>query len=222
VGSRTDQTIAGLAGPPTGTRTDYLWCDIQPDSATWTLSVINATAAAGRTGLAIATLTVPANATLASQFTITAASALLERRLLWHGTTNDSNTRTATSWTSAVTLISATATCLPGHWYRVKLRADAFMPLSSSALAARAGIGYRAQGAADSTSALYRSSAKQCPAANYFTAIEAEYTFMHPIASAAVARNFDGRWWVGGGSYKVSGATDGGACISMSVEDMGL
>jgi hypothetical protein len=222
VGSRTDQTVTGLAGPPTGTRTDYLWCDIQPDSATWTLSVINSTAASGRTGLPVATLTVPANATLASQFTIAPNVAGLEKRLLATVATNDTSTRTATAWSGATTLITAVATMLPGHYYRVRTRADAFMAVGSGGQAARAGIGYRAAGAADSTSALQRSTCIQFPDVNQPSGIECEYLFGYPVASAVVQRQFDGRWWVGAGSYKVSGRTDGGAAISMSIEDLGM
>lgn len=221
VGSRTDQTVAGLAGPPTGTRTDLLWCDIQPDSATWSLSVINQSAATGRSGLALATLTVPANATLASQFTIAPSQAGLEKRMLYAFATNDTNVRTATAWSGAITLITGVATMLPGHYYRVKTKADSFMAVAAGGQSARAGIGYRAAGAADSTSALQRSTCIQLPGLSQPSVVECEYTFGYPWASASVQRQFDGRWWVGGGSYQVSGRTDQGAVISMTIEDLG-
>jgi|SRR5215467_2150633 len=222
VGSRAPQTVTGLVGPATGSRVDYIWCDVQPDSGTWQLTVINATAATGRTGVALATLTVPANATLASQMTISPNPAGLEKRLLATFATTDTNQRTATAWTGAITLVTAVATCLPGHYYRVKTMADAFMAVTSAAVAARAGIGYRVAGAADNTSTLYRSRTLQLPGINQPSGLGCEYVFGHPAASAAVSRNFDGRWWVGGGTYQVSGRTDGGAVISISVEDLGL
>jgi len=223
IGSRTAQVVTGLAGPGSGTRVDYIWADVAPDSATWTLSVINASAAAGRTGVIVATLTVPANATLASQFTIApAAISATEQRLLATAGTTDTVNRVATSWAAAITVITAVATVQPNHYYRVRLITDSFMPLNAGALAARGGIGYRVAGAADSTSQLFRSTCIQCPVANGPTFIVVEYVFRHPPASAAVARNFDGRFWIGGsGNYQVNGRTDGGASLTISVEDMG-
>jgi hypothetical protein len=221
VGSRVDQTVTGLAGPASGTRTDYVWCDVQPDLATWSLTVINASAAAGRSGIPLATLTVPANATLASQFTIATTDTTLERRLLASVGTTDTSTRTATSWVSAGTVISAVATVQPGRYYRVRLITDSFMALGAAATAARGGIGYRVAGGADASSALYRSSCLALPSPNQPEQLIVEYVFRHPPGSAAVARNFDGRFWVGGGSFQVCGRTDGGAALTMSVEDLG-
>src|SRR5215467_15350155 len=34
IGSRTAQVVTGLAGPGSGTRVDYIWADVAPDSAT--------------------------------------------------------------------------------------------------------------------------------------------------------------------------------------------
>ena len=221
VGSRTDQVVTGLAGPGSGSRVDYIWADVQPDLATWTLSVINASAAAGRTGVAVATLTVPANATLASQFTIAAtAIGATEQRLLASVGTTDTGVRTATTWAAATTVITAPATVQPNHYYRVRLITDSLMPLGAAAVAMRGGIGYRVAGAADTTSVLYRS-ATLAGTVNQPSLLAVEYVFRHPPGSAAVARSFDGRFWVGGGSFQVCGRTDGGAALTMSIEDLG-
>ncbi len=71
VGSRTTLTVPVPAGPATGTATYYVWCDVNPDAATWQLSVITPADAVGRPGIQLATVVVPANANLASQMTIT-------------------------------------------------------------------------------------------------------------------------------------------------------
>ena len=223
VGTTQDQVVTGLAGPGSGgARTDYIWCDVQPDLATWTLSVINASAAAGRTGIPLATLTVPQSATQASQFTIVPTDSPPERRLLASTGTSDTATRTATSWAAAVTIITAVATVQPGRYYRVRLITDSFMALSAAATAARGGIGYRVAGAADATSTLMRSTCLDLSDINYPAGLTVEYLFRHPVGSAAVARNFDGRFWVGGGSYKTSGRTDGGAIALAERRGSGL
>jgi len=221
VGSSTDQAVTALAGPASGSRTDLIWCDVQPDQGTWSLSVINASAAAGRTGIPLCTLTVPANATLASQMTIAPYGATLEQRLLASVATTDTATRTATSWATAGTVITAVATVQPSHYYRVRLSTDSMMALGAAAQAVRGGIGYRVAGGADSSSALQRSTCLQLAAINAPSWLTCELVFRHPPGSAAVARNFDGRFWVGGGSFKVCGRTDGGTALSLSVEDLG-
>jgi hypothetical protein len=221
VGSSTDQSVTGLAGPASGTRTDYIWCDVQPDNATWQLSVINASAAAGRSGIPLATLTVPANATLSSQFTITPGGPTAQRTLLASFGTVDTNTRTATAWSGATTVVTAVATVQPGHYYRIRVITDSFMGVASGSIDARAGIGYRVAGAADATSVLYRSTCLALPAINRPTFLQCEYVFQHPAASAPIARNFDGRYWIATGSFKVCGRTDQGAALTISVEDLG-
>jgi hypothetical protein len=221
VGSTTDQVVTCNPGPASGSRTDYIWCDVQPDQGTWSLTVVDASTVGSRTGLPLVTLTVPANATLATQMTIAPYPPTLEKRLLASAATTDTNTRTATAWGGATTVITAVATCLPGHYYRVRAITDSFMGVAAGSLDARGGIGYRAAGAADATSTLMRSTCIALPAINRPTMLAVEYVFGHPAAGAPVARNFDARYWIASGSFRVCGRTDQGAALSISVEDMG-
>jgi hypothetical protein len=222
VGSRTDQQVTGLAGPATGSRVDYIWCDVQPDSGTWSLTVINASAAAGRTGLVLATLTVPANATLASQFTIAGADSLLERRLLCYVGVTESNTRTGNSFTSVgAPIITPVITFQPARWYRVK-----FMTMGAVMLTGgpdlRSAIGQRAPGQNDTQATYVQGGNIAIVTGARPTADVLEYVFRLPAASAPVQRQYDGRIFItGSGSFKTCGGIQPGNGLSLSVEDMG-
>jgi hypothetical protein len=72
VGSRTTLQVAVPAGPASGTLTSYLWADVTPDAATFTINVITPAQAAGRSGVQIGTVVAGAGQNLASQMTITA------------------------------------------------------------------------------------------------------------------------------------------------------
>lgn len=221
VGSRSDQNVTALAGPATGSRTDYIWCDVQPDAGTWSLTVINATAAAGRSGLLIATLTVPANASLASQMTVAPAVPSLERRVLVAAFATETNTRTGNTWDTVGTPITAVATASPGRWYKVEFIATSPQIMSGGQNSLRAGIGYRAAGGADSSSVLQRS-VTVSGVTNFPQQMVCQLMFRHPPASAAVSRNYDGRIWiVGSGSFRTCAVTNQGDALSMTVEDMG-
>lgn len=74
VGTPTSSQIAETAGGASA-RTDILWADIDVTDGTWTLAFINAAAAAGRQGVQLGQVTVPAGATQASQMTFTPAAA---------------------------------------------------------------------------------------------------------------------------------------------------
>jgi len=69
IGSRSATSINETAGGAS-VRTDYLWADINPDGATWTMNVITQAAASGRTGVQLATITVPASAATSAAMTI--------------------------------------------------------------------------------------------------------------------------------------------------------
>jgi hypothetical protein len=73
VGSGATLTVDVPAGPATGSATYYLWCDVDPDGATWTINVITPADATGRPGIQLGTVVAPAGANLASQMTITNA-----------------------------------------------------------------------------------------------------------------------------------------------------
>ena len=66
-GARDDVTFTVPAGGASA-RNDILWCDVSPDQATWTLALISQSQVAGRAGIQLGTISVPAGASLASQF----------------------------------------------------------------------------------------------------------------------------------------------------------
>jgi len=222
VGSPTDQNVTGLVGPASGSRTDYIWCDVQPDSGTWSLTVINATAAAGRSGLALATLTVPANASQASQFTIVSTDSTLERRLLGIDSQNDTNTRTASTWASAVSICSVTAQCQPGQWYRVRWHLISPYVVAGQ-LDYRVGVGWKAAGAAESTATLMRASNLYFAAVGKATECYVDWVYRYDKAAAIVSRTYVGRMWMlnAGGQYKVGAPSSYGDLEVLTVEDLG-
>jgi hypothetical protein len=75
LGSASSITVAGNAGDAGAPRTDALWADVSSTTGQFTLSVMPQSATAGRIGIQLATITVPANANLASAFTLTPAAA---------------------------------------------------------------------------------------------------------------------------------------------------
>ena len=142
-----------MAGPPTGTRLDILWCDTNPDEGTWSLSILTESQTFGRFGLPLAYLTVPANANLASQYTIVPADAQLERRLLSYTTQNFDvgvGGWNYTSWALAAGINTASLQCAmePGQWYRVRFETQGCTSLDTQggSLQGRIGVGYRTAG----------------------------------------------------------------------------
>jgi len=74
VGSRNQVTISVPAGGGSA-RNDALWCDISPDQATWTLSLLAQSQLPGRLGVLLANISVPAGANSASAFGFSASQA---------------------------------------------------------------------------------------------------------------------------------------------------
>jgi hypothetical protein len=66
VGSRHPVTVQAVPGPASGSRTDYLWCDVDPETSMWHLSVITQAAATGRPGLRVASIVAPAGSNTAA------------------------------------------------------------------------------------------------------------------------------------------------------------
>jgi hypothetical protein len=76
IGDRDSQAIPVAAGTASA-RTETLWADINPEAATWgPLQVLGAPALVGRAGVALGTITTPANANAASALTLTQATPL--------------------------------------------------------------------------------------------------------------------------------------------------
>lgn len=74
VGSRSTLSVAVPAGPATGSATYYLWCDVNPDAATWTINVITPAQSTGRSGILLGTVVAPANSNTAAAMTLTPAT----------------------------------------------------------------------------------------------------------------------------------------------------
>jgi len=89
VGSRQMQYVQVAAGPATGTRTDYLWCDVNPDAGTWTLRVISQAQTIGRNGVSLARIDVPAGANLSTHLQFSQMVPTLRPRS--DGTWRDTN-----------------------------------------------------------------------------------------------------------------------------------
>jgi hypothetical protein len=231
VGSRTDQVVSAIPGPPTGTRQDVLWCDVSPDDAIWQLRIIDASAMAGRPGIPIAFLTVPANATLASQIGIRPADATLERRLIALAQRNDTRTAAGNAWNNSDTLCWTDNVIMePGQWYRVRFTCSSLTVLSGS-LDLRIGIGWHNIGTSDNTSVLSRASAIGAPRLGQGLEVSVEHVFRHPVTAVASNRHWDGRiWTTGSGTFRPTGMVsltggntpDGaGYGLMITVEDIG-
>jgi hypothetical protein len=120
VGTGQNTVVQANPGNPTGERIDLIWCDVEPDEGAWSLVVIPQAEAAGRPGIPVATIRVPANASLAAQMDIRPGDVTLDRRLLAVGEFTETNTRTGQTWDTVGTCAWCVATCLPGRWYRVR------------------------------------------------------------------------------------------------------
>jgi len=73
IGNTSSTTVSETAGGGAD-RTDVIWADINPDGASWSLSVITQAAASGRTGVALGTVFVPAGTATAAGMTLTPGS----------------------------------------------------------------------------------------------------------------------------------------------------
>jgi hypothetical protein len=64
-------TLTLLPGDGSGTRRDLIYCYVMPDEGTWFVSAVLESDTAGRPGIALATVDVPAGAISSSQMVIT-------------------------------------------------------------------------------------------------------------------------------------------------------
>jgi hypothetical protein len=225
VGSRLDLVVNASAGPASGTRADVLWCDVQPDAGTWSLSVITAAASVGRTGLLLANITVPANATLASQMTIAPVEPYLEKRLVGWSTWSTVTSHTGNTWASTGNNFdSAAIQMVPGTWYRVRFTANSTWQNSGAIQEGRVGIGYRASGQPVSSALLARTSPIAWNTLNFSYPAQVEYIFRHAPTDVRLMRVFNAKVWCTllSSSYKPGNATgDPGPLQQLTVEDLG-
>jgi len=226
VGSRTDQTVSANPGAATTTREDVIWVEPQPDQGTWTMRVIPAADLAAQAGLIIGRISVPPNATLASQMDIRPVTAALERRLMMQGSWTPVNElRGEQSWDAAwvYTWVTGAFSLEPGQWYRARFTANS--PLAASGtLQGRIGIGSRTEGQNAQAATLGRAaviSYRQLGTAATHAAVE--WVFQHPPNAARVSRNFDGRIWAAGVGtyYHCTVGIEQGPGLQITVEDIG-
>jgi len=229
VGSQLDLALNGNAGPASGTRTDVLWCDVQPDSGTWSLSVITQSAAAGRTGLLLATITVPANATLASQMTIVPAPAGLERRLLsWNEFSTVTSHTGNTFASTGNNFDSSPIPMTPGVVYRVRFRSNSTWvnnwPSGVGGAEGRIGIGWRTAGQPVSSALLVRSEPIAWTATGFSFPANVEFIYRAGAGDLGTFKVYNAKVWMtlANGSYKPGNVTgDPGPLQLMTVEDLG-
>ena len=227
VGSRTDTTITAIPGPPTGSREDLIWVDPQPDAGTWLMQVITEADAAGRAGLLIARITVPANETLASAMDIYPVTAALERRLMMQTQWTQVNVlRNETTWgaASAYTWTTLPMPLEPGQWYRARFTANSPVVVTAgSSLNGRIGIGSRTVGQPPNAADLGRANAISLPpdTAPRKPPRSSGYFGTRPTPPR-VTRKFDGRIWsVGAGGYYHCSVGGDGPGLQITVEDIG-
>jgi hypothetical protein len=221
VGSRLANVTNAAPGPASGTREDVLWCDVEPDEGEWTLAVIPASATAGRPGLPLAFITVPAGASLASQMQIRPAQATLERRLVGFAQGNETNTVSGLAWNNARVIISAEAVAEPGHWYRVRFTSTSTLK-ESGALEGRMGVGWRLASNPDNTNVLARAGAIHFARLGAAVTCDVDWTFLHATAAARVLRAYDGKIWPHqSGVIKPTHTVTEGFGLQLTVEDLG-
>jgi hypothetical protein len=224
VGSRTDMTVT--ANPGSGvSREDLIWVDPQPDAGTWSMRVIPEAASGGLPGVMIGRITVPPDATLASQMDIRPVGASLERRLMMYAEWTPVNVlRGEVTWGDAniYTFATGPVPLEPGQWYKATFTANSPMAVSGS-LQGRIGIGARTQGQPPNASDLGRASViSYRQLANANTHAEVEWVFRHPPNAARVLRVFDGRIWAAGtGTYYHCTVGNQGPGLQITIEDIG-
>jgi hypothetical protein len=222
VGNREDLVVLANPGPASGSRQDQVWLDPDPDEGTWELSVITAAQAVGRPGLPLVDITVPANANLASQMTLGAVDAGLERRLMAQLTQNFTGTWNHTSWGTAQAadwVARPDVLMEPGQWYRVRATFSMLQLVSGNGNG-RVGVGWRAAGQGVGAAIAGRVAAVPFIGANRATAGSVEWIFRHAKTDARVWRTFSARVWLAGaGSYYLG--VNEQPHLQLTVEDIG-
>jgi hypothetical protein len=230
VGDRADNVVQANPGPGTGSREDVIWCDTHPDEGFWELVVLTAAQAAGRPGIPLAGLVVPANANLASQMTIIPMDASLDRRLLSYSTfvavVQPGMGWNYGTWGQAVSTTCASIPCEmePGQWYRVRFVARNLDVIQGPSLIGRIGCGYRTAGQGPETAVIAAETCVGYGAINRPTMAMVEWVFRHAKTDQRVSRVFDGRvWHEGSGIYRLGSRTGGGNTphLVLTVEDVG-
>ncbi|MDR3031921.1 MAG: hypothetical protein LBV78_02200 [Kitasatospora sp.] len=124
IGSRQSTAVPVNAGPASGsTRTDYVWADVDPNGATWTIAIISQAQTAGRAGILLGTLTVPVGAGTASLMTFTPQPARmpLAKGILAAVRQRSPATRNANQFTNAGNAcLTPPVRVDTGRWYKLQ------------------------------------------------------------------------------------------------------
>ncbi len=235
IGTRDELVVQARPGPATGSRTDYVWADTNPEDGTFELRVLTSAEAAGRPGIPLATITAPANSNTAGAMTLRPTDAAIERRLMSYTYQSNANIYSTTTYAGSLgqSLDSFAVVMEPGQWYRVRYTtAAAQLVAAPSNLRengeCRIGIGYRTAGQAAVTSVLGREAALNFSYVAGTTPglqhAEVEWVFRHAVTDARFERVFSGRMWAlfGGTQFRVN-ANVGmqGQPQMLTVEDVG-
>jgi hypothetical protein len=121
IGNRDASVMPVLAGG-SAARTETLWADINADGATWgPLQVLGSAALVGRTGVALGTITTPANANAASAMTFTPGA--MAREPGW-GPWTAFNPFSANGWSVGSPYTGAWVRKAPGEMAVISFRAN--------------------------------------------------------------------------------------------------
>ncbi len=234
IGSRDELVVQARPGPATGSRTDYVWADTNPDDGTFELRVVTTAEATGRPGIPLATITAPANSNTAAAMTLRPVDAAIERRLLSYTNQSNTNVYSSTSYPAAVAqgLDSIPVMMEPGQWYRVRYTTASAQLVSAPSNfrengECRIGIGYRTAGQAAVTSGLARDAAFNFSYVGGVTPgyqqAQVEWVFRHSVTDQRFERVFTGRMWalLNGATYRVNGSGLTGQPQTLTVEDIG-
>ena len=234
IGTRDELVVQANPGPATGSRDDYVWADTNPDDGTFELRVITRAQAAGRSGIPLVNVTVPANANTSAAMTLRSVDAAIERRLMSYTWQNNAAVYSSTSFPASLgqSLDSAAVMMEPGQWYRVR-----YTTASAQLWAApgnfrengecRIGIGYRTAGQAPVAAGLARDAAINFSYVQGVTPgyqhAEVEWVFRHAISDQRFERVFCGRMWalLNGCQFRVNGTGLTGQPQTLTVEDIG-
>jgi hypothetical protein len=234
IGTRDELVVQARPGPATGSRTDYIWADTNPDDGTFELRVISTADAAVRPGIPLATITAPANSNTAGAMTLRPVDAAIERRLMSYSSADNSNVYSSTSYGASLgqSLDSNPVVMEPGQWYRVRYQTS-----SAQLVAAPSnfrengecylGIGYRTAGQAAVNSVLARQAALNFSFVGGVTPgyqqAQVEWVFRHSVTDSRFERVFSGRMWArfGGCQFRVNGVGFTGNPQMLTVEDVG-
>jgi hypothetical protein len=226
VGAREEQqqdVPAGGAQP----RTDVLWADIDTDAGTWQGRLYPAGGEAGRLGVLLATIVVPAGANSAAQMELipgpTGGGA--GGGLLAMAVRNAGGLQNANTWETALGFASCPTEPVmlqPGRWYRVRFSSTSVTAESGSSLEGRIGVGSRPEGQPQSAAILGRAAIISYRRLQAGQGASVEWIFQRPGNVPPGRYIFEGRIWAHiSGQYRMGTAVGHGDYVCCTIEDLG-